>query len=270
MSFSPISASYPFVAAGEAENVSKSPVANMNATQAIDRHFIQQAKDKLPSNASDADIGIQAMKDAVSIESQDDYSIPALIDSIRKGIEEERNKANPNWTTVDTLLRQLTAIILKKAGFDEIQISQEEVERQRKAIEDLRKTYNSPWTLAAQIGTGLLSIVGGVLGISGGVAGFAELVKGASKVSGTVTHLREIGTSIGTVAQGISPALVTPLTSNSESHRAEANARNEHHRNQREAAKAAEQQANNTLSGIVRGIQAKEDAEASAASSLYR
>ena len=92
----------------------------------------------------------------------------------------------------------------------------------------------------------------------------------ASKVSGTVSQLTQIGSSIGSVAQGISPALVTPLTANNESQRAEANARNEHHRNLREAAKTAEQQANNTLRGIIRSIQSNEDAKVSAVSSLYR
>lgn len=135
---------------------------------------------------------------------------PGLIDSeiqrVSLEIKEESKKEKPNWTKIDYLIRQLTILLLRKAGKSDMEMTQVEVERMREEIQKVKGTYNNFWPLMVGVGTGVLSIVGGLVGIGANAAGLGQLANGATKVSKSIAQVASMGQSVGGVSQGIQGA----------------------------------------------------------------
>jgi hypothetical protein len=201
-------------------------------------------KDKAKTNpdpkavAEVAKNGAALLEAALEGESVIDSEIKRLGDEIRADMASKK----PNWSMIDTKIRQLAILLLRKAGRTEQEISQEEIERMREDIKNVVGTYNNLWSLAVAIGAGTISVIGGLVGIGGGIAGIGQLANGAAKVSQTVQSVTQMSNMASGLSQGISTAIGGPLNSRYESKRAHHNFELEHDRTKKDAALQAAQQ----------------------------
>lgn len=176
---------------------------------------IEEGFSKVDNNLTDAQKGAHILTKAMG----DDGSgkklglVDSEIKRLSREIIEERNKEKPDWTKIDSLLRQQAAYLYAKVTGEDKELTQDEIDRMREDIEKVKSTYNTTWSLICAVGSGALSIIGGLIGIGGNAAGLHQLANGAAKVSKTTQSWISMSSTFGNIGHGIDTAAGRPLQS---------------------------------------------------------
>ncbi|MCP5507663.1 MAG: hypothetical protein H7A37_05135 [Chlamydiales bacterium] len=149
-----------------------------------------------------------------------DQEISSLAEQINKAYEGERT----NYQEIDTMIRQLARLLARKAGINNLELSQLEVEEMRKEIEKIKKSYNNPLQLAIGVGCGTISVLAGVVGI-GACGASLSAIGTATKAAETITkvakQVSQITSSAQAVTQGVQTAAGKPVEDHYQSKRTE-------------------------------------------------
>lgn len=204
-----------------------------NESEALTNHFRQHSFDKfgikgqLPDEETAVAVG-EDILDSIFLKEKSEQStygikessiIDLEIANLSIQIADEMKKSNPNWESIDAMIRILAVYLQRKSGREEQKIAQQELDQVKAELKNVLSTYNDKWTLCMNIGCGAISIIGGCVGLGAGITGIAQLANGALKTSALVTTAQGIATSAGSISQGVHQAAGKYLESRVESKR---------------------------------------------------